>query len=96
MKDKRFYLKVKGKFWHQNDFHDSLKRNQSMRYRYSVLLPLTQGVDGVQQGSLVPSQGEMLQAKETGREWPLTPQPHHKSPTLRGQELASFTIFGFN
>lgn len=72
MKDKRFYLKVKGKSWPQNDFHDSLKRNQSIRYQYSVLLPLMRGVDDVQQGSSVPSQGEMLHTKEIGREGPLT------------------------
>ena len=72
MKDKRFYLKVKGKSWPQNDFHDSLKRNQSIRYQQSVLLPLTRGTDNVQQGSSVPSQGEMLHTKEIGREGPLT------------------------
>lgn len=54
MKDKRLYLKVKGKSWPQNDFHDSLKRNQSVRYQHSVLLPLTQGTDNVQQAHLCP------------------------------------------
>lgn len=59
------------------------------------MLPLAQGVDDVQHGLFLPFQGEMSQAKETEREGPLTPQLHHKSPKLRGQEPASFIIFGF-
>jgi hypothetical protein len=42
-----------------------------------------------------PSQGEMLQAKETRREV-LTADPHHKSTKLRGQKPASFETIIFN
>lgn len=63
---KKFYLKVKGKSWHQNHFRDSLKSNR-WTYEYSILLPLAQEVDDVQSGSFLCSQGEVLQTKETGR-----------------------------
>lgn len=61
---------------------------------FSTASSLARGVNHVQQGLFLPSQGEMSQAKKIEREG--APQLHHKSPKLRGQEPASFIIFGSN